>query len=216
MFTGLVEAVGTIQRILKKDDVTVFHILAPFSGELKRGESVAVSGVCATVVSRGSSSFSVEMNEETLRVSRFSSVSAGDAVNLERALPLSGRLDGHIVAGHVDGVARVRSLLRGKTAAVLRLDVPQGLSRYIVRKGSVCVDGISLTVAEEEGNGFSVAVIPETLERTTLGGLTAGMAVNIEIDMIARYVEKLLGGASEPAAESAPSLTLEGLAEMGW
>ncbi|MDY3868563.1 MAG: riboflavin synthase [Pyramidobacter sp.] len=215
MFTGLVEAVGTINRMTSKDDVRVFQISAPFSSELNRGDSVAVSGVCSTVTDFSSSWFCVEMTEETLSVSRFGSVVPGERVNLERALRVTDRLDGHIAAGHVDGVGKVLSLERGRNAAVLRIEVPRHISRYIVRKGSVCVDGVSLTVASESGNAFSVAVIPETLARTTLGGLTAGMSVNLESDILARYAEKLMG-LSAPAEAKSGGLTQERLAEMGW
>ena len=200
MFTGLVEAVGTIVAVSRRGDVTVFRVGAPFAGELKRGESVAVSGVCTTVTERDGASFAVELTG-----------------NLERALPADGRLDGHFVAGHVDGTALVMSLRRGRHAADLWLNLPQDLARYVVRKGSLCVDGVSLTVAAVEGNACSVAVIPETLARTTLGTLAAGKKVNVETDLIARYVEKLMGlEAPRDASKTPPELTAERLARMGW
>ena len=217
MFTGLVEATGTIARVARAGDVTEFRVSCPFGGELKRGESVCVSGVCTTVTDFGPGWFSVQLTEETMRASRFSLVTTGDRVNLERALPVTGRLDGHIVAGHVDGTAIVMSLKKGPSAAELWLDLPKELTRYVVHKGSICVDGVSLTVASVNGSSFSVAVIPETLARTTLGGLRAGMRVNIETDMIARYVEKMLGLAPEiPSASSSGELTMERLTQMGW
>ena len=217
MFTGLVEAVGTIVAVSRRGDVTVFRVGAPFAGELKRGESVAVSGVCTTVTERDGASFAVELTGETMNASRFSFVTAGERVNLERALPADGRLDGHFVAGHVDGTALVMSLRRGRHAADLWLNLPQDLARYVVRKGSLCVDGVSLTVAAVEGNACSVAVIPETLARTTLGTLAAGKKVNVETDLIARYVEKLMGlEAPRDASKTPPELTAERLARMGW
>lgn len=217
MFTGLVEAVGTIVAVSRRGDVTVFRVGAPFAGELKRGESVAVSGVCTTVTERDGASFAVELTGETMNASRFSFVTTGERVNLERALPADGRLDGHFVAGHVDGTALVMSLRRGRHAADLWLNLPQDLARYVVRKGSLCVDGVSLTVAAVEGNACSVAVIPETLARTTLGTLAAGKKVNVETDLIARYVEKLMGlEASRDASKTPPELTAERLARMGW
>lgn len=217
MFTGLVEAVGTIVAVSRRGDVTVFRVGAPFAGELKRGESVAVSGVCTTVTERDGASFAVELTGETMNTSRFSFVTTGERVNLERALPADGRLDGHFVAGHVDGTALVMSLRRGRHAADLWLNLPQDLARYVVRKGSLCVDGVSLTVAAVEGNACSVAVIPETLARTTLGTLAAGKKVNVETDLIARYVEKLMGlEAPRDASKTPPELTAERLARMGW
>ena len=217
MFTGLVEAVGTIVAVSRRGDVTVFRDGAPFAGELKRGESVAVSGVCTTVTERDGASFAVELTGETMNASRFSFVTTGERVNLERALPADGRLDGHFVAGHVDGTALVMSLRRGRHAADLWLNLPQDLARYVVRKGSLCVDGVSLTVAAVEGNACSVAVIPETLARTTLGTLAAGKKVNVETDLIARYVEKLMGlEAPRDASKTPPELTAERLARMGW
>ncbi|BDF78177.1 riboflavin synthase [Pyramidobacter piscolens] len=217
MFTGLVEAVGTIVAVSRRGDVTVFRVGAPFAGELKRGESVAVSGVCTTVTERDGASFAVELTGETMNASRFSFVTTGERVNLERALPADGRLDGHFVAGHVDGTALVMSLRRGRHAADLWLNLPQDLARYVVRKGSLCVDGVSLTVAAVEGNACSVAVIPETLARTTLGTLAAGKKVNVETDLIARYVEKLMGlEAPRDASKTPPELTAERLARMGW
>ena len=217
MFTGLVEAVGTIVAVSRRGDVTVFRVGAPFAGELKRGESVAVSGVCTTVTERDGASFAVELTGETMNASRFSFVTTGERVNLERALPADGRLDGHFVAGHVDGTALVMSLRRGRHAADLWLNLPQDLARYVVRKGSLCVDGVSLTVAAVEGNACSVAVIPETLARTTLGTLAAGKKVTVETDLIARYVEKLMGlEAPRDASKTPPELTAERLARMGW
>ncbi len=217
MFTGLVEAVGTVAHVSRGGDVTAFRVSCPFASELETGESVCVSGVCTTVAARDGGSFTVQLTGETMRVSRFSLVTEGERVNLERALPVNGRLGGHIVAGHVDGTAVVMTLKRGLSAADLWLNLPSHLARYIARKGSVCVDGVSLTVASVSGTSFSVAVIPETLARTTLGGLRAGKAVNIEIDMLARYVERLLG-VDRTSVSDAPSsgLTMEKLARMGW
>lgn len=217
MFTGLVEAVGTLASISRREDVTVLRINAPFAGELKRGESVAVSGVCTTVTVSDRASFTVELTDETMNVSRFSFIAVGESVNLERALPADGRLNGHFVAGHVDGVAVVMSLLRGRNAAELWLSLPQKLMRYVVHKGSLCVDGVSLTVAVVEDDACSVAVIPETLARTTLGKLTVGKKVNVETDMIARYIEKLMGlEQSCSTSEGLKALTREKLAQMGW
>ena len=217
MFTGLVEATGKVTKISRREDITRLTVTAPFCGEISRGDSICVSGVCTTVVELDTATFTVELTEETMRVSRFERIGLGALVNLERALPATGRLDGHIVAGHVDGTGTVVSLRKGKAAAELRVSVPEETARYIVYKGSICVDGISLTVASVAGNEFSVAVIPETLSCTTLGSLAAGDMVNIETDIIARYVEKFMGLApAESGSSSKQPLTLERLAEMGW
>jgi riboflavin synthase len=218
MFTGLVEAVGRVLTTARRGDVTELMLEASFANELKTGDSVSLSGVCSTVVHCGAGTFSVQLTEETMRVSRFSLLLPGDRLNLERALPVTGRLDGHLVAGHVDGVGLVLSLKKGRSSAELWLNLPQELMRYVVYKGSICVDGVSLTVASVQGNSCSVAVIPETLERTTLGTLCAGRKVNIETDMIARYVEKLLGLArdQQPPSGSSGTLTPEKLTQMGW
>lgn len=218
MFTGLVEAVGRVLSITRRGDVTDLTVEAPFADEMKTGDSVALSGVCSTAVRIAAGTFTVQLTDETMKVSRFSLLIPGDRLNLERALPVTGRLDGHLVAGHVDGVGLVLSLKKGRSSAELWLNLPKELMRYVVYKGSICVDGVSLTVASVQGNSCSVAVIPETLERTTLGTLCAGRKVNIETDMIARYVEKLLGLSkdTEPSAGAAGALTQEKLAQMGW
>lgn len=226
MFTGLVEAIGRVISVAEHGDVTAVRVSAPFASELNDGASVCVSGVCTSVISHDSDSFTVQLSRETLKVSRFGSLLAGDPVNLERALPVSGRLDGHIVAGHVDGTAIVLSLRKTQSSAELRLSLPESLMRYVVHKGSICVDGVSLTVASVLGNTCTVAVIPETLTKTTLGNFTAGKKVNIETDILGRYVEKLLGLApagTSPSTGLTPSqtstssgLTREKLAQMGW
>lgn len=217
MFTGLVEALGTVTRVARGGDVTEIRVACPFAAGLNLGDSVCVSGVCVTVAGRDGASFRAQLTEETMRVSRFGVLTEGERVNLERALPVDGRLGGHIVAGHVDGTGLVMALKKTRLSARLWISVPENLARYVARKGSVCVDGVSLTVADAVGTSFSVAVIPETLSRTTLGWLRAGKSVNIETDMIARYVERLLGlgaGADGPAPSG--GLTMEKLARMGW
>lgn len=221
MFTGLVEAVGTITRISDRGDVKRVTFQAPFCAEIKRGDSICVSGVCTTAIFIDKSSFTVELSQETMRVTRFSSLSVGSKVNLERALPVTGRLNGHIVAGHVDGVGTVVALERDTSSAVLKVAVPAEVSRYIIHKGSVCVDGISLTVVDASEREFSVAVIPETLDKTSLGELNNGDKVNIETDILGRYVEKfMINGLNLPQkVQPSPkksTLTPEKLAEMGW
>ena len=216
MFTGLVEATGIIKQIARRDDVTELTITAPFARELKKGQSVSLSGACTTVTAHDETSFKAELTAETLRASRFSTLQRGDVVNLERALPVGSRLDGHIVSGHIDAVGTVKSLKRDRSTAELWIEAPSAAMRYVVYKGSVCVDGISLTVSAVSETGFAVALIPETLNSTSLGGLSEGASVNIETDVLARYVEKLLGIAAPEPARRQSGLTLERLAELGW
>ena len=216
MFTGLVEAIGKVLSVTRRADVTEVTVEAPFASELKTGDSVSLSGVCSTVTRCGDKDFSVQLTDETLKVSRFSLLFAGDRLNLERALPVTGRLDGHLAAGHVDGVGLVLSMKKGRSSAELWLDLPRELMRYVVYKGSLCVDGVSLTVAAVRDSACSAAVIPETLERTTLGALRVGKRVNIETDMVARYVERLLMMKETPSSAENGTLTREKLAQMGW
>jgi riboflavin synthase len=184
MFTGLVQATGTVAAIgggrLRVD--------AP-GLDLREGDSVAVNGVCLTATEVADHGFAADVVEETLSRSSLGALAAGDSVNLELPLRPSDRLGGHIVQGHVDGVGAVESL--GDHGA-LRVTASPELLRYVVEKGSIAIDGVSLTVAEVDDDGFSVALIPETLERTTLGGAEPGRPVNIEVDVVAKYVEKLV------------------------
>jgi riboflavin synthase len=157
------------------------------------GASIAVNGTCLTVVDRGEDHLAFDLSEETLARTSFGRLAAGDPVNLERALTLSTRLGGHLVQGHVDGVGEVLAVRPGSDGgAVVRVSAPASVRRYLVEKGSVCVDGVSLTVAGLDDEAFSVALIPHTLAVTTLGSLEVGDPVNLEVDVIAKYVEALL------------------------
>jgi riboflavin synthase len=158
---------------------------------------VAVNGVCLTVVERSEERLAFDLSEETLRRTSFARLSAGDAVNLERPLTLVSRLGGHLVQGHVDGVGEVTAIEPSADGgAWITVRAPEDLRRYLVEKGSVCVDGISLTVAARDGDAFSVALIPHTMDVTTLGSARVGDPVNLEVDVIAKYVEALVGGRS--------------------
>ncbi len=190
MFSGIVEAVGRIQEIEATPGSTRLRVAAPFSG-LSLGESVCVSGVCLTVVFVSADSFDVEVSAETLRRSRFAALQTGDPVNLERSLRLGDRLSGHLVFGHVDGVGRLASVTLEGDSRLCRFEVPGSIARYLVEKGSIAVDGVSLTVFHCESGGFSSSIIPHTADVTTLGTLRPGDRVNLESDMIARYVEQL-------------------------
>jgi len=198
MFTGIVQEIGTLQRIEARagsgaaEDCRIEVSVATIARErLNLGDSVCVDGVCLTVAAQGASSFFADVSGETLRVTTLGAKAVGARVNLEPALRAGDSLGGHWVSGHVDGIAEV--LATSNDARSLRVDfsAPKALARYIARKGSVTLDGVSLTVNEVEGVKFAVNLIPHTLEVTTLGRLAAGTRVNLEIDLLARYDERL-------------------------
>ncbi len=186
MFTGIVQAVG---RIVREDPLQVESRGLDMAG-VAVGDSICVQGVCLTVTGLSAEGFTADVSPETRRVT--AGLHAAHDVNLEKALPLDGKLGGHLVTGHVDGVGEVLSFSSG----TLHVRLPHGLARYVARKGSICVDGVSLTVNKADGDAFEVFVIPHTLQATTLGRLVPGAPVNIEVDLIARYVERLLGARS--------------------
>jgi riboflavin synthase len=192
MFSGIVEAVGEIRLVAPAANGIRLTVSAPFAAELALGESVCTSGVCLTVVSSNETSFDTEVSAETLRRSTLGGFTAGTLVNLERSLQLGDRLSGHLVFGHVDGVGSVESVTPEGNSALYRFRAPAEVSRYLVEKGSVGIDGISLTVFSCEQDGFAVAVIPHTAAVTTLGQRRVGDRVNLESDMIGKYVEKFV------------------------
>ena len=199
MFTGIVEATGTVEEVHRRGDVLVVRVAAgPVLAALPTGGSIAVDGCCLTAVAVDAAGFVCELTEETLRRTAFEErLHPGALVNLERPMKADGRFDGHIVQGHVDGVGRIREWRRlGDSAEMVVLPPPE-LLRYLVPKGSVAVDGISLTVAGLEAGAFSVALIPYTLEVTNLRAAAPGDRVNLEVDIIAKYVERLLQARGE-------------------
>jgi riboflavin synthase len=216
MFTGLVECVGeTIGIEPLGGGLAEIVIKAPLiAPELSPGQSVAVAGACLTSTGSDGKIFRAQMMEETLRSTRLGSLKPGDAVNLERALKSGGRLDGHIVLGHVDEVGEVMDARTSGDSKTIRISASAKISWGAAPKGSVAVDGVSLTVIDSGADSFSVGIIPTTLRETTLGEVKRGDKVNIEIDVIARYVARLMGKAmKEPAGYA---LTWEKLAEYGW
>lgn len=187
MFTGIVAGVGSVVEIRPRRGGSRIAVAPPRGfGRLARGESVAVAGVCLTAVESGRR-LVADLSEETLRRTRLGRLAAGDEVNLERALRWGDRLSGHFVLGHVDGVARLVGMARAGNSWTYTFSVPRGLRRYLAPKGSVALDGVSLTVAARRPSGFDVAVIPETRRRTTLGSARPGDAVHFEADVFARY-----------------------------
>jgi riboflavin synthase len=193
MFTGLVATTGTVERAERSDDGVRLVVSAPLASELDRGDSVAVNGVCLTAVEIDGGSFSADVVRETLERSSLGPLGEGDRVNLELPLRATDRLGGHVVQGHVDGTGTVESSQPEGVGRRIRVACSPELLRYVVEKGSVAVDGVSLTVAEVDEEGFEVALIPETLERTTLGEAGPGRVVNLEVDVLAKYVEKMMG-----------------------
>jgi riboflavin synthase len=199
MFTGIIEGVGRLATTeLRGGDVrlTIEVGTLPFEA-VQLGESIAVNGVCLTVVEFDATSFAADASNETLSLTTLGDLRPGDAVNLERAMRPTDRLGGHLVSGHVDGLGRVESIAEDARAQRWRFSAPAGLLRYVARKGSICVDGVSLTVNEVDAAGFEVALIPHTVAHTRFAATQVGDAVNLEIDLVARYVERLLAGRTE-------------------
>ena len=196
MFTGIIEGVGRLATLEHRGGdvrLTVDVGSLPFDA-VQLGESIAVNGVCLTVIEFDARSFAADASNETLALTTLGALAVGDAVNLERAMRPTDRLGGHLVSGHVDGLGRVERIEPDARAQRWRFSAPAPLLRYIAKKGSICVDGVSLTVNEVDGAGFDVALIPHTVAHTRFAHTQVGDAVNLEIDLVARYVERLLAG----------------------
>ncbi len=203
MFTGLVEELGTIEAIEPRGEGRRFGIrAAAVLADARVGDSLAVDGCCLTLVERADDRFAVEAVPETLARTTLGERRAGDRVNLERALRFDQRLGGHLVQGHVDGVGTVRAVVPEGAGARVTIDVPAALARFVAEKGSLAVDGVSLTVAREVADGCEVVLIPHTLAHTTAGDWRAGRRVNLEVDLVARYLARLL---DESGASRRPS-----------
>jgi len=214
MFTGIIEELGHVASIeIKGQQRRVTISSSKLVRELKQGDSISVSGVCLTAVDISSASFSCDLAQETWLRTSFSRLKPNAHVNLELPMRANGRFDGHVVQGHVDGVGKVNSFERipGGNDYVLQINVPSELTRYIVAKGSLAIEGISLTVAAIDGTNVRVAIIPHTAEATNLRSLTPGDPMNLEVDVIAKYVEKMIG-----AEKAKSSITLEKLVLAGF
>jgi riboflavin synthase len=211
MFTGIIRAKGSIGAIEKRGGDARLRVTAPGLpwSDYAIGDSISVSGVCLTAVRLLDDGFETDVSVETLDVTTLKHLVVGDAVNLEPALRVGDALGGHLVSGHVDGIGRM--LERADDARSIRMtfEVPGALARYIARKGSICVDGVSLTINEVSGNTFGLNIIPHTAEVTTMGAYVAGTAVNIEVDLLARYIERMLGN-------DAGGLSVDFLKEHGY
>lgn len=215
MFTGIIEEIGQVTQIQKGTHSAILHIQANIVlNHLKIGDSVAVNGVCLTATTITSHGFTADVMHETLNRSALSSLKSGSYVNLERAMPANGRFDGHIVAGHVDDVGKITVIKRDDNAIWYTIQAAPTVMRYIVEKGSIAIDGISLTIASLSTDSFSVSIIPHTAHVTTLGKRQIGDTVNLENDIIGKYVEKFL----TPACLQPPKsgLTRDWLAQHGY
>jgi len=198
MFTGIIEGLGTVKAIqafgqAKGIKSARFTFETDFKlDRVKIGDSIAVNGACLTAVAISGNTFSADLSPETLSKSTFGASKVGERVNLERAMRLDSRLDGHLVTGHIDGVGRIRQKQIMSNAVIISIEISQSLSRYLIKKGSVAVDGVSLTINETHRDYFKVSIIPHTAQLTTLTGIKKGGRVNIETDMIGKYVERFV------------------------
>jgi riboflavin synthase len=193
MFTGLIEATGTIEAVTPAASGRRMRVRVALSAELRAGDSISVNGVCLTAVEAGAASvFDVDVSPETLRVTTLGDMVPGRVVNLERPLRADARLGGHFVLGHVDGVGHIASIDRDGECYWLAVDAPQDLGRYLISKGSIAIDGISLTIARFDGASVGVQIIPFTWQHTALAGAKVGDRVNLEVDVLGKYVERLI------------------------
>lgn len=220
MFTGIIESLGTIKKIAANGEGKILHIDCDLDlSDTKIGDSIAVNGACLTVVSLEKYSFKVDMAPETVERTTFKTLTAGARVNIERALKLSDRIDGHLVSGHIDGTGTISSMARKSNAVVIQIDVAQKLSQDMIEKGSVAIEGISLTINRCSKTDFEVSIIPHTADITTIGAKRPGDKVNIETDMIGKYVKKSLMGSfskNDAFPKGKKDISMELLARNGF
>lgn len=216
MFTGIIEAVGEIAAMQPRNgDLRVYIRTGSLPlAEVKLGDSIATNGVCLTVVELPGDGFWADVSRETLAHSSFAQASVGAAVNLERAMLASSRFDGHIVSGHVDGVGQIVEMKKDARSINVRIQAPDELARYIAHKGSICVDGVSLTVNRVDGATFDLNIVPHTAAETIIAQYAVGDRVNLEVDVIARYLERLLNAAADHG--NSGGITMATLAENGF
>ncbi|MFG2230075.1 riboflavin synthase [Streptomyces sp. NPDC048723] len=199
MFTGIVEELGEVTAVEQLEEASRFRLRGPLVTEgAKHGDSIAVNGVCLTVVETTDGEFTADVMQETLNRSSLGALTKGSRVNLERPMALGGRLGGHLVQGHVDGTGEIISRTPSEHWEIVKVALPANLSRYVVEKGSITVDGVSLTVVEAAADWFTISLIPTTLALTTLGIKQSGDPVNLEVDVLAKYVERLLAAGVNP------------------
>lgn len=217
MFTGIIEGLGTITGVRAVGGAQALTVTADFDLDAARiGDSIAVNGVCLTVTTLDGRGFTADVSPETLSKTTFATVKVGERVNLERALRLSDRLDGHLVSGHVDGLGQLKSRETVANALVLRFSAPRTLTGYMIQKGSVAVDGVSLTINACGGEEFSVSIIPHTAKMTTIGLKAIGAVYNIETDVIGKYVARFLSRGQEIAPAKGHGIDMDFLARSGF
>lgn len=215
MFTGIIEQIGMVAALIRGSQSAKLAVSAPkIFDDVKIGDSVSVNGACLTITSVRRNFAEFDLSSETIKRSAFAEVKIGDRVNLEKALPLSGRLGGHLVTGHVDGVAEIKNKVVSGEGFDLYLSIPSELLRYLVPKGSIAIDGISLAIADFRDGLLCISVIPHTATSTTLGLKGIGDRVNVEVDLLSKYIEKHLKG--EPKGISEEVMVRMGILPMGW
>lgn len=215
MFTGIIEATGTISELQQKQGDLAIRIQSNNldMADVNLGDSIATNGVCLTVVAKHSDGFSADLSNETIGLTGFAHYKQGQKVNLEKAMQPVSRLGGHLVSGHVDGIATITAITANARAVEYWLSTDVQLMKYIPYKGSVCIDGISLTVNAVEANTFKLTIVPHTSEQTTIADFKVGTQVNLEVDQIARYLERLIKGAEQPASSD---ISMSLLAQAGF
>ena len=217
MFTGIVEEIGRVKELKKGINSMILTIEAgKIMSDLRLGDSVATNGVCLTVTELGKNSYKADVMHETMRRSSLGSLKAGSKVNLERAMPANGRFGGHILSGHIDGVGKIAHIEKDDNAVWYTINSPQSIMRYIVEKGSIAIDGISLTVAAVDENSFKVSIIPHTLKETILSYKGVGDIVNLENDIVGKYIEKFVALNKETDKCSKSGISMEFLAGNGF
>ncbi|HYQ72942.1 MAG TPA: riboflavin synthase [Gammaproteobacteria bacterium] len=218
MFTGIIQSVGSIAALEQRGGDLRLGIQTGklLLEDVALGDSIAVSGVCLTVVELADDRFSADVSGETLQRTIIGDLGVGDPVNLEKALTLATRLGGHLVSGHVDGIGKVSARRQDSRSVQFTIQAPDELARYVAVKGSICVDGVSLTVNAVSGAAFELNIVPHTLEETTLAGFRVGRRVNLEVDLIARYLERLLQGEAAARPDAGSGLTRELLESCGF
>ena len=216
MFTGIIEATGKLTELTRNQGDLTVRVSSPNldMGDVQLGDSIATNGVCLTVVEKFSDGFRADVSNETLKLTQFAQYKLGQTVNLEKALQPISRLGGHLVSGHIDGIATVVAISPNARATEYWLEAPSELMKYIPYKGSVAIDGISLTVNEIKDCQFKLTIVPHTAQETTIAEFKVGSKINLEVDQIARYLERLVLGAQEPAQSS--TLTMNLLANAGF
>lgn len=215
MFTGIIEATGIISDLRKTQGDLAVRIQSKSLDmqDVKLGDSIATNGVCLTVVAKHDDGFSADLSNETISLTGFANYALGQTVNLEKAMQPVSRLGGHLVSGHVDGIAKITNITSNARATEYWLSTDADLMKYIPYKGSVCIDGISLTVNGVEDNKFKLTIVPHTAEQTTIADFKIGTEVNLEVDQIARYLERLIKGAEQPASSD---ISMSLLAQAGF